>query len=738
MSRRRTLEAAALGLMVIASAAPLRAEVVTARFRQGVADYGGTVDTFLKQASPSGFYGSASVVEWDGSDGGGENFGLLRFDDLFGTDPGQIPPGSLILAAALVYEVNNEGDPATVNEVVVEWDETVSFNTFGDLPGVQAEDYGVEIGQAPGGGGTQTFDLSASLRAWSQDPTANRGWIFRPTGGSNGVEFRSSEYGTIDVRPELQLSYLSLAGEIGLHPTEITTVAGKSNMELLVAIPPGSNDAAPVQVTLASDRPDVAVPVGAVDGALTITFDAGGGTYQVVWIDIGEAGAASIVASADGDLDDAVLPVTVEAGAVLFDPSSLASLVDLDVPVQVSLTPGSNDTRPVTVYLMTDDALVAEPAGAVDGVLSLTFAAGSPSRQIVSIDVGALGEATLSAGSDSGLDSSAMPVQVFEGFMFTATSDTRSYTDPGEFPVVLTEITATGGPGVFMMCPGDMDPPHAVDAALDAQFGAGFDWYPVVGNHEAETPSDMNWIRNEFANLPHIVREGPVGCETTTYALEFGDVHIAVINEYFDGVSDVGTNGDISAELYAWLQADLLANNKKWVFVVGHEPAYPQPDMHWGDARHVGDSLDQYPGRRDAFWALLADNDVAAYLTAHTHRYSRYLQDGVWQIDTGQARGAARYDTYERFLVGEEQVVLHVYRSLEDGAFRLVDTLTIDAGCAGDIDGDGHVGQADLGLLLAAFGTIPGDPFWNPDTDLNGDGVIDQQDLVIVLINYEC
>ncbi len=55
----------------------------------------------------------------------------------------------------------------------------------------------------------------------------------------------------------------------------------------------------------------------------------------------------------------------------------------------------------------------------------------------------------------------------------------------------------------------------------------------------------------------------------------------------------------------------------------------------------------------------------------------------------------------------------------------------------GDVDGDGHVGQSDLGLLLAAYDTCEGDPFYNPDADFNGDNCVGQSDLGILLANYE-
>jgi len=53
--------------------------------------------------------------------------------------------------------------------------------------------------------------------------------------------------------------------------------------------------------------------------------------------------------------------------------------------------------------------------------------------------------------------------------------------------------------------------------------------------------------------------------------------------------------------------------------------------------------------------------------------------------------------------------------------------------CPGDVDGDGLVGQPDLGLLLAHWEqSVPP----NTDGDLNGDGQVDQSDLGILLANW--
>jgi len=51
--------------------------------------------------------------------------------------------------------------------------------------------------------------------------------------------------------------------------------------------------------------------------------------------------------------------------------------------------------------------------------------------------------------------------------------------------------------------------------------------------------------------------------------------------------------------------------------------------------------------------------------------------------------------------------------------------------CNGDLDGDGDVDQADLGVLLSSYLT-------DADGDLDGDGDTDQADLGLLLSNYSC
>src|SRR5262249_25691691 len=50
-------------------------------------------------------------------------------------------------------------------------------------------------------------------------------------------------------------------------------------------------------------------------------------------------------------------------------------------------------------------------------------------------------------------------------------------------------------------------------------------------------------------------------------------------------------------------------------------------------------------------------------------------------------------------------------------------------GCSADFDQDGIVGPNDRATMLAALGASIEDPNWNPEADLNHDGVVDAADL---------
>jgi hypothetical protein len=268
---------------------------------------------------------------------------------------------------------------------------------------------------------------------------------------------------------------------------------------------------------------------------------------------------------------------------------------------------------------------------------------------------------------------------------FCITADNRNY--PG-FVSVLEQIKKTpGGPGAFMVSPGDVVPAKGTRQNLDKVFGESFAWYPLVGNHEITPKDEMAYLRDYYdKRLKGKVNPGPEGAQQTTYSLDAGDVHIVAINQYWDGKnepnSDSRKNAGVVGPLREWLKADLKAAGKPWKLVFGHEPAFPQPDKDWTGIRHASDVLTKHPEDRDAFWAILEEHGVAAYICGHTHRYSRYQPERskVWQIDAAQARGGNgwKYDAFIIVTADRESLKFDVYRNLkEQGKFEVTDTLTL-------------------------------------------------------------
>ena len=183
-------------------------------FQNGVGGYSGTSDTQIKEGDPATAFGTSADFSWDGSEINSlPSHGLIRFDSLFGNGAGQVPAGSSIMSATLTYVVYEAGDPANVNESLVNWTEADTFNTFGGEPGVQANEIGAIVGSASASIGVQSLDVTASVAAWAANPSNNRGWVFQPT-GSNGADSRSSEYSTIADRPILTILYQTLPNQL--------------------------------------------------------------------------------------------------------------------------------------------------------------------------------------------------------------------------------------------------------------------------------------------------------------------------------------------------------------------------------------------------------------------------------------------------------------------------------------------------------------------------------------------
>jgi hypothetical protein len=239
------------------------------------------------------------------------------------------------------------------------------------------------------------------------------------------------------------------------------------------------------------------------------------------------------------------------------------------------------------------------------------------------------------------------------------------------------------GPGAFMLTPGDGDPPGPVRAALDRYLGTNYLWYPVAGNHETESDQTMAWLHHwAQAGIPHLVRHGPAGAEDTTYSFDFANAHFVMLNDYFDGHSERVRKDNLPEATFQWLEADLGATRQPLVFVVGHKPLQSLPDMDTGRLRHGNDSISTNAVQLARFTRLLQDHRVRAYICGHTHDTSVQRVDGIWQTDSGHARGGGDTgapSTFLKFRIQGTRTWVDVYRADPTGSrYQLRKTVELD------------------------------------------------------------
>jgi len=273
-----------------------------------------------------------------------------------------------------------------------------------------------------------------------------------------------------------------------------------------------------------------------------------------------------------------------------------------------------------------------------------------------------------------------------ESFSFVLVADMRNFTgdDKNFFRGACEAIAAQNGIE-FIISPGDIDPPDSVLYTIKKYIGEDMEWYPVVGNHEAETPSDMSWLREYNKNgntLPNVVRNGPAGGEETTYSFDYHNTHFVILNQYYSGGCDTCTNGTVSDSLYQWLKRDLELTDKKNILVFGHEPAYPFPDIENQRFRHNYDCLNQHPEERDRFISLLQEFNVLAYFVGHTHNHSVLKMNSLWHVDVGHARGrgdpGAR-STFVKMTVSKDGIQYETHRlNFTSDKYELTDSGYLD------------------------------------------------------------
>ncbi|HEX3359121.1 MAG TPA: hypothetical protein VHS31_19235, partial [Tepidisphaeraceae bacterium] len=209
------------------------AGTAVASFRQGVNGYASAKDTRIRATAPDldGSTLAAAFVDYDVAGTGLDNEDqiLIRFDDVFGSSPGQIPPGSQIHAAELDLATvigNGFGDGGQFFAMLAPWQDTDTWNIL--VNGVSADGFeAASNATAVAGsptlapnvcGGFMSFEMTPDVQVWSSGVRPNLGWAILPwTGGGDGWGVSLSESFTERERPQLRVFYTPAAPSIVIH-----------------------------------------------------------------------------------------------------------------------------------------------------------------------------------------------------------------------------------------------------------------------------------------------------------------------------------------------------------------------------------------------------------------------------------------------------------------------------------------------------------------------------------------
>ena len=212
LPRTPSLVAALLGVAVaLAPAAdPAPAGRLTATFQQGVDGYAGTVDIEIWAVAPNTCLEGNINVSSDADNDGGESQILMRFDDIIGTKPGQVPPNATVHDAKLLISAFDEGSTVHLHRMLVPWKKTATWNSL--VGGVTAD--GLEaskqkdsftFGKISASTSEIAFEATDAVQGWANG-RPNHGWVFINTAG-NGWDFYTGEFDDVKQRPKLVVQY---------------------------------------------------------------------------------------------------------------------------------------------------------------------------------------------------------------------------------------------------------------------------------------------------------------------------------------------------------------------------------------------------------------------------------------------------------------------------------------------------------------------------------------------------
>ncbi len=250
---------------------------------------------------------------------------------------------------------------------------------------------------------------------------------------------------------------------------------------------------------------------------------------------------------------------------------------------------------------------------------------------------------------------------------FIVTGDSRDG-ENGVNTLILSELAAqiVKAKADLVLITGDLVTGYNDQAALHSQlntwietmkpvYDAGIGVYAVRGNHDVGRPPGVDAWNNVFTGKFAMPVNGPPRQNNLTYSFTHKNALIVGLDQYIE----------LRRVDQDWLDSQLAANTKPHIFLLGHEPAFK--------VKHE-DCLDDYPARRDRFWASIQRAGARAYFCGHDHMYDHARVDGdgdpendVHQYVVGTA-GAPLYDWAGQYDgVNTTYTVENIYHAEEFG-----------------------------------------------------------------------
>ncbi|MEM1429754.1 MAG: metallophosphoesterase [Pseudomonadota bacterium] len=169
---------------------------------------------------------------------------------------------------------------------------------------------------------------------------------------------------------------------------------------------------------------------------------------------------------------------------------------------------------------------------------------------------------------------------------------------------------------------------HFFDVEMAWARAADLRIYHATGNHTTYDPMSERVFADVMAHLP---RNGPLGQDGLSYYVREGDLLLVFVHTLSTAL---GGEGHIETE---WLRATLRDHaDARWKFVVGHHPAFPVNGYVGTYQRTIGDEY------VPAFWSILVEAGVSAYLCSHILAFDVQCHAGVLQITSAGAGTAHR------------------------------------------------------------------------------------------------